>query len=337
MYAHGYVPVQEPLALPLNELTLPDGSFIPSFFLSQGFAFATTSFHKNGVAIEQGAADLNRLLEHFISVTPQGSLQNVYITGASEGGLTALMLLERFPTLYHGGLALCAPVAGSTDFLQNAYDFRVVFDYFFPDVFTFPPNQPGEQPFGAVNVPESAYLFWESAYLPRIIIALLSDPAATMQLYQVTRTPLDPADPTSVFSTALIFSFYSLFGTNDQLATVGGVAYDNRSTTYTGSTNDAALNAGVERVAPDEAAQAYARQFYQPDGNLQRHFVTLHTTLDPLVRFEHEIEYNRLVAQQGKLGFLTVLPVPRYGHCNFTADEIIGAFTHMLHNAGSVN
>jgi hypothetical protein len=34
----------------------------------QGFAFAATSFRKNGVAIEQGAEDLNKLLEHFKSV-----------------------------------------------------------------------------------------------------------------------------------------------------------------------------------------------------------------------------------------------------------------------------
>jgi pimeloyl-ACP methyl ester carboxylesterase len=133
IYAHGYVAPQGPLRLPTDELTLPDGTFVPSVFLSQGFAFATSSYHKNGVAIEQGADDLTQLLEHFISVLPHGSLQKVYIAGGSEGGLIALMLLERFPEKYNAGLALCAPVAGSPDFIKHAYDFRVVFDYFFPE------------------------------------------------------------------------------------------------------------------------------------------------------------------------------------------------------------
>ena len=51
LYAHGYVPPQFALALPVDELTV-DGTFVPNVLLAQGFAFATTSFHKNGVAID---------------------------------------------------------------------------------------------------------------------------------------------------------------------------------------------------------------------------------------------------------------------------------------------
>ena len=335
MYAHGYVPPQAPLALPVDELTLPDGTFVPDVFLSQGFAFATTSFHKNGVAIEQGADDLNKLLQEFKSQVGPPALQKVFIAGASEGGLIALRLLERFPGKYDAGLALCAPVGGSVDFINRAYDFRVVFDYFFPGAFTFPPNQPGAEPFGAVDVPQDAYLFWDSVYVPRIIAALAADPLATAQLFAVTRTVVDLGDPGSIIETALTLLFYSIFGTNDQIATVGGIPYDNRSTTYTGSTNDAALNAGVERIASDGRARAYARRFYEPKGNLHDPLVTLHNTLDPVVPFDHEVEYGRLVAQKRKLGFLTVIPVPRFGHCNFTTAEVVQAFTLMVQQAAA--
>ena len=334
IYARGYRAPQAPLALPIDEHTLPDGTFFPDAVLTRGFAFATSSFHKNGVAIEQGAADLNELLEHMITLLPQGSLQKVYIAGGSEGGLIALMLLERFPEKYNAGLALCAPVAGSLDFIKHAYDFRVVFDYFFPNVFTFPPNQPGEKRFGAVNVPENAFLFWESDYVPRIVAALKSDLLSTIQLFTVTKAAIDPKDPSSAVETALLLLFYSIFGANDLIATSGGIPYDNRFTTYFGSTNDAAVNAGVERVASDKIARAYARQFYQPNGNLQRPLVTLHNVLDPLVPFQHELKYARLVAQKRKLAFLSLLPVARYGHCNFTSEEVFQAFTLMLLRAG---
>jgi hypothetical protein len=209
----------------------------------------------------------------------------------------------------------------------------VVFDYFFPAVFTFPPNQPGETPFGAVDVPQNAVLFWESVYVPRIIAALQSNPLATAQLFNVTKAATDPADPSSVITTALSLLFYSIFGTNDQIATAGGIPYDNRSTTYVGSTNDADLNAEVERVASDGRARAYTRRFYQPIGNLQRPLVTLHNTFDPVVPFQQEVFYSNLVAQKGKSNFLSAIPVPDYGHCNFSSQEIFQAFALMVQQA----
>ncbi len=163
-------------------------------------------------------------------------------------------------------------------------------------MFTFPPNQPGEQPFGAVDVPENAFLFWESVYIPRIIAALQSDPLATAQLFNVTKAAIDVADPASAITTALSLLFYSIFGTNDQIATAGGIPYDNSSTTYVGSTNDAALNAEVERIESDGRARAYARRFYEPSGNLHAPLVTLHTTLDAVVPFQQEMNYSNLVA-----------------------------------------
>jgi len=100
-----------------------------------------------------------------------------------------------------------------------------------------------------------------------------------------------------------------------------------------GSTNDAALNAEVERVESDGRARAYERRFYQPIGNLHAPLVTLHTTLDEVVPFQHELIYSNLVAQKGKSAFLSVLPVPRYGHCNFTSQEVFQAFSLMVQQA----
>jgi hypothetical protein len=102
-----------------------------------------------------------------------------------------------------------------------------------------------------------------------------------------------------------------------------------------GSTNDAALNAEVERVESDGRARAYARRFYQPKGNLHAPLVTLHNTLDPVVPFQHEENYSRLVAQKRKSAFLSILPVPRYGHCNFTTQEVFQAFALMVQQAGT--
>jgi len=325
MYAHGYVPDQFPLALPLAELTLPDGSFMPNMLLVQGHAFATTSYHKNGYAVEQARRDLNDLIKHVKTQLPGGSLQKVFLIGASEGGEIAALMIEHFPDKYDGALALCGPIGGGSYQVQYLSDFRAVFDYFFPNVF----------PFGVADVPANEFLNWLNGTDPQAIAAAMAlSPGATVQLFNVTGAAFDPQDPSSVVDAALKILFYSIGGTNDLIATAGGMPYDNQETVYTGSFNDIALNAGVERVESDGRAQAYMRRFYQTTGELQRPLVTLHTTLDPVVPFQHEVIYSGLAAQAGSSNFLTVIPVSRYGHCNFTIQEIGGAFAQLVAQSG---
>jgi pimeloyl-ACP methyl ester carboxylesterase len=327
VYAHGYVAPQEPLALPLVELTQLAANGQPIFtpLLSQGFAFATTSYRKNGYAIEQGGSDLNALVEHFNTKVAPHLATQVFVAGGSEGGLITTMLVERYPDTYSGGLALCGPVGGAPYQIQYLGDFRVVFDYFFPEVFLF----------GAADVPSEAFEDWESTYVPAITQALQSYPSATDQLFSVTHAARDPGDPTgSALTTALDVLFYSIFGTNDLRATAGGMPYDNRFRLYLGSHDDIALNLGVERVKADRVAQRYVRRFYQPTGYLHRPLVTLHTLRDPAVPFIHELLYFGLVTLSGHGANLTVLPVDRYGHCAFTAEEVLGAFTLLLLRSG---
>jgi pimeloyl-ACP methyl ester carboxylesterase len=339
LYAHGFVPPQAPLILPIAELTLADGTFVPSVLLAQGFAFATSSFHKNGAVTQQAAKDLGDLLNYFKSLVRHRllKLKKVFLIGASEGGLPVMRLIEQQPHKYDAALALCAPIGGASEQVQYAGDFRVVFDYFFPGVFTFPPAALGEQPFGAFSVPEDAFLFWESDYVPRIRAAISNDPTVAAQLFNVTGAAVDPEDPSTAIETAVSLLFYSIWETNDIIATTGGIPYDNRSTVYVGSADDSALNAGVERVKGDRRARSYTRRFYQTTGELQRPVVTLHNRLDPIAPFQHEVNYSQLVATAGASDFLTEVPVEGYGHCDFTAEEIFRAFGLMVQQAtGSV-
>ncbi len=77
------------------------------------------------------------------------------------------------------------------------------------------------------------------------------------------------------------------------------------------------------------------RRFYQTTGALQRPLVTLHNTLDPVVPFQHELNYRNMVEQAGNGNFLTVIPVERYGHCNFTEAEFAGAFGLLIQQAAT--
>ena len=325
IYAHGFVPPQPqfPLVLPINELTI-DNTFLPQLLLAQGFAFTTSSYHKNGAVTQQAIDDLLDLLNFF-----QGSVglpSHVFIIGGSEGGLTAIQLLEQHPDQFAGGLALCAPVGGAPHQIKYLGDFRVVFDYFFPDVFSF----------GAFNVPLEAFKQWDT-YVTQIIAEMTNHVGATAQLFSVTRAAVDPSSLTTFISTAvetaLDLLFYSIWETPDLVATGGGIPYENRFRLYVGLTNNLALNHQVERVKSDPEAERYARMFYQTKGNLERPLVTLHNLLDPIVPFDHELIYRGLVAGQQKSRFLTAIPVPGYGHCEFTTAQVLGAFGTMIQQA----
>ena len=150
----------------------------------------------------------------------------------------------------------------------------------------------------------------------------------------VTHAAQDPSNPTSVITTSLDVLFYSIWGTPDLIATAGGMSFDNRLRWYAGSDDDRALNAGVERIASSRRARNYIQSFYEPTGNLQRPLVTLHTSLDPVVPFRHELLYTLRTLLAGRLANLTVLPVQRYGHCNFTMGETLGAFALLVLRSG---
>ena len=349
VYAHSYRPPQVPvdspenLALLLQELSLSDGSTVPGVLLPLGYAFFTTTFHKNGYAIEQGAEDLNGLVAYFkASIAPTiqpHRVDNVFVAGGSEGGLIATMLVESDPDTYNGGgLSLAGPVGGAAYQIKYLADFRVVFDYFFPQIFKNPPVGSGLPAFGAFDVPPQAVALWDTVYVPAITTAIKSNPGATRQLFRVTHAAQNPLDPVnSAVATSTSILFYSIWGSNDLMATAGGIPYDNRFTLYLGSDNFLALNKGVERVHSTGSAPTYVNQFYRTTGHLERPLVTLHTTLDPIVPFAHELIYAGRATLAGTLPFLSVLPVVRYGHANFTSQEILGAFGLLVQKAGQLS
>jgi pimeloyl-ACP methyl ester carboxylesterase len=115
VFAHGYVAPGQPLAF--HQLQLPDGTDIPTLVQGLGFAFATTSYRQNGLAVLEGADDIRELVAQFSATH---STLRTYITGVSEGGLVAALLAERSPELFYSGLALCGPVGS----------FRAQIDYF---------------------------------------------------------------------------------------------------------------------------------------------------------------------------------------------------------------
>ncbi len=326
VYAHGY-------ASPYRDLELPDVSFdntdVPTELLSMDFAFATTSFDKNGYAVEQAGADINALVDHFKQEIFPSKVKKVLIVGGSEGGLITTMLVERYPKIYDGGLAMCGPVGGANLQIQYFGDFRAVFDVFFPGIFGFGvvddiPDYPNEDSANAAK----------AQYAALIAQAFQMYPEQVEQLFAVTKVARNTADPTSDLTTTLTLLDYNVFGFNDIISVADGNPYGNLLRWYSGSDNDWLLNLKVERVRADFSARLYLNNYYNPTGKLRRPLIMLHTTEDDVVPFWHEILYVFRVLSQGAGKQLTLLPVTRFGHCEFTVNEVLGALALLVDKTG---
>lgn len=309
VWAHGYVAFNEPIGfynLGLGDLSVPD------FAQSLGFAFATTSYRQNGLAILEGVDDVAELIAAFPASAGQPAV-HTFLVGASEGGIVATLFAERKADLVDGALALCGPIGDFVAQIDYVGDFRVLFDYFFPDILPGPPTQ----------IPADVIAGWDSLYVPRIRAALAADPVAAFQLIRTSRSAIEPGNSSSVESTTLGLLWYSVFGTNDAAVKLGGNPYGNIGRWYSGSTNDLLLNLAVDRVARQPAAVA-ALASYQTSGHPGVPLVTLHTTGDPIIPFWHEKIY---AIKSG--GSVPVIAVGRYGHCSFTPAEVVGAFARL--------
>lgn len=310
VWAHGYVAPNKPLDF--YDLTIGDLS-LPDLTESLGFAFATTSYRQNGLAILEGVDDVAELVAAF-PVTAGRPASRTYLVGASEGGIVTTLLAERKPWLIDGGLALCGPIGNFVAQIDYVGDFRVLFDYFFPHVL------PGR----ATQIPAGVVAGWDSRYAPRIRAALAADPLAALQLIRTSGAAVIPGDASSIANTTLALLWYGVFSTNDAAAKLGGNPYGNIGRWYSGSIDDLQLNLGVERATRSPAADA-AVAAYQTSGRPGVPLVTLHTTSDPVIPYWQEIVYA-LKAHGG----VPQIPVARYGHCAFTGSEVLGAFGLLL-------
>ena len=126
--------------------------------------------------------------------------------------------------------------------------------------------------------------------------------------------------------------FYQVFGTDDARIRLGGQPFDNIHRAYAGSDDDEALNLGVARHAADPVALERIDREFQTSGSLAVPVATLHTTLDPDVPQFHQPLYAAKVAAADATSLLRQVTITQYGHCTFTADELIAALASIADN-----
>jgi pimeloyl-ACP methyl ester carboxylesterase len=285
----------------------------------QGYGVAMSSYRSNGFAVSDGIID-SRIAEaqftrHF------GRPLDTFLWGFSMGTHILQHYLERQPSQYAGGLSVCGSLGGASLAWTTFVHKRALFDYFFPGVL----------PGSALSTPALTSNQFITDYVPLIAGAVLADLPRAIEMTGVEQFHYRFTGNVGELVDAVVLSvaIATLDGA-DLVSRAHGIPVDTHATVYSGSSDDAALNAGIDRFAADPNAAAYLAAA-DPDGRLMRPILEIHNRVDPIVPLElHRAAYLEILAQTGRADLVLFREVARYGHCELTPEELVQAFGDMV-------
>ncbi len=303
IFCHGY---QGPSVVRYDEKT-PLAPWMP-LFLEAGYAIARSGYAEAGAAIQPAALDTQMLQRYF--VRKHGQPASTFLMGFSMGGFVATLVMETSPGSYDGLLAGCTAPGAAGRMYGRLFDLRAVFDYYFPGA--LPP--PNDVPPGFRADPAGA---------AKLVAALQGQPdkAAAVRQFAQIRNDKDLAQAVLLITTIL--------GELRQRAGEG--VFDNHDTLYSGSPDDAALNAGIARyTAGPAAARLLAAMAYWPTGRLTAPMLALHTTYDPLIPPAFVNDYAPIAVAAGSRLNYSQRFVNGDGHCTFRPEDVWSAFADLV-------
>lgn len=322
-YSHGFVS-------PLQRELVVQNPPLRDYFLSRGYAWAASSYSKNGYVVEEGVEQTQQLLQVFereFGVRPERR----YATGFSMGGHIVGAMIERYPDSYAGALPACGVMGDKT-----------LYDYFLGHAAV-------AQTLAGVDAaipPPDDYL---TDVVPEIRAELGYGPGVSLngaghQLSAVTEQLSGGERP--LFAEA--FDFWSDAAAVGELpfllgvyggALTGGPASAgpdfaaNAEQTYqldddpAVSAVEAALNADVPRV--EQTGDAPFPLLTGSLGNDTK-VLTLHTIGDLFVPFSMEQEYRADAIEQGTEERLVQRAIRALGHCQFSPAESVQGFADLV-------
>jgi pimeloyl-ACP methyl ester carboxylesterase len=275
--------------------------------LKRGYAVIQSAYSATGWAVEEGAADTERLRKAFVA--KHGAPKQTLVSGMSMGGTLTAMTIESQPDIYAGALSLCGAIEPSDRLMQRDFALRAAFDYYFPNVL-------------GPLVPVPATFMPTDAVIEKVTTAMHANPKAARSLLSWYGVGDENTLPDVVV--------FNTFEVLEMQQRIRGNPFGNADLIYTNSGDDFALNAGVARYRADAAAAERMGRFYTPTGKLTRPLLALHDTGDPLVPASTAFEYALAAQRAGRGDNFVQQFVNREGHCVFTPEEIDHAFGELL-------
>ena len=263
-----------------------------------GYAFATSSYRQGGVAVSAAAEDNERLRRLFIDKVAKP--KHVYLHGQSWGASVAAKGAELFADgkPYDAVLLTSGVLGGGT----RSYDFRLDLRVVSQDrCHNHPlPSEP-QYPLN-IGLPADSPLK-QADLAKRVDDCLgLNKPAAERTLEQSAKikTIVDVIHiPERSIQSHLNWATWH-FQDIAQKRTGGASPFGNVGAVYAGSSDDAALNAGVLRYKADAKAVATLSADADLGGRIPVPVLTVHAIHDPTAMVELQESFGRTMAAAGR-------------------------------------
>ena len=286
-----------------------------------GYAWVGSSYRRGGFGVRM--VDRSRALFWQFYGRPRLTL----LHGQSWGGNIAAKLAEtgvlddEGAKLYDGVLITNGILAGAPQAYQFRADLRVIYQYYCR-------NHPAPG--------EPSYPLWRGlpADAPRMTRAELRQRVEACT--GVDRAPAErsPAQRSALANILAVTGIaerqlvqhlaYATFTFRDIVMRLGGRnPFDNSATRYTGSTDDAALNAGVERFRADPEAVAALAFDTALSGRIVLPMLSLHAKGDPVVSARLDTGYAEQVAKAGNGRLLLTLFSDEADHSKLSDAEYV--------------
>ena len=324
MFAHGYRGEGPELFLQQEEF--PDE--FRQWMLDEGYAWAMSTYKKNGYNVAQGVRDTHSLAE--FAADTIGEPSRTYITGYSMGGHITAVSAEQYPQ-YVGAMPMCG-VVGDYELFDYFLDYSAAGSQLALGESQFPLADDWLADGGPVDQIEDSFEAFPGSW-PFVLNA---EGEAFKQLAELRSGGDRPNfDEAFQFWNAPFVSggnFIWDLGTGaGVLPGKMGVAIDNADTVYqldldpALSAEEQLLNDEIVRVSAFANTRTKQGLSNVPvvSGDLTVPTLTLHNLGDLFVPFHNEVVYAHEAAAAGKSDLLVQRAIRGVSHCGFTPNEMI--------------
>jgi pimeloyl-ACP methyl ester carboxylesterase len=304
------------------ELTVSNPA-IRQYLVTHGFAWAASSYAKNGYDVKAGVQDTHALTALFNGLV--GRPRRTYLTGHSMGGHITGVAIEQYSNEYDGAMPMCG-VMGDAELFDYFLDLQLVAQAVagIPAQYPFPSNY-------ATKVAPALRAAFGAPYPFALTPQGQTFAAVVQQLTGGTRVN---------FTTAFLAWGDSLLGfaLPGDFGGTPGRAVGNVGTIYQMDGNPAltaaeqTLNNAVLRVSEDPQGRHPNGLANIPaiSGGISIPTLTMHTLGDLFVPFSMEQIYRRHATAQGASPLLVQRVYRDVGHCFFLPTEEAQAFAALV-------
>lgn len=267
--------------------------------VDEGYAWVGSSYRRGGYGTRMAAADTESARRLFVSEF--GKPERTYVHGQSWGGNVAAKVAEAYgsrPGAYDGALLTSGVLGGGSRGYDYRVDLRVVYQYYCHNH-----PRPSEPQYPLWQGLRAGSTMTSEGLRARLqeCTGFASEPAERTAPQQrnlddilaVTRIPERSLESHLRFAT---FTFRDIV--TNRLG--GRNPFGNRGVRYTGSHDDKALDAGVERFTADPTAHRDLSYDSDLTGKVPFPVLTLHAIGDPTAFVEHEAAYRDTLRAAGR-------------------------------------